>query len=61
MAVVNERAQLLCELTGLATGGAGALLVGIGLGGLVGAGIALMVLAAPLVVVGNLSTRKRTR
>jgi hypothetical protein len=50
---VHERAQWLCELAGLAAAGAGAVVVGVALGGVFGAGLALLVLSVPLIIAGN--------
>ncbi|MFE2936673.1 hypothetical protein [Streptomyces sp. NPDC059278] len=51
---MNERAQWLCELAGAAAALAGVVVVGAALWGALGAGLALMAVAVPLVVVGNL-------
>lgn len=51
---MHERAQWLCELAGLAAGIAGAVLVGAALGGVLGAGLALLVLSVLLITAGNI-------
>ena len=51
---MRERAQWVCELSGLGAGAAGVVVVAAGLWGVLGAGLALLGLAVPLVVVGNL-------
>jgi hypothetical protein len=45
--------QWLCELCGLAAGTAGVVLVGASLEGVLGAGLALLPVAAILLVLGN--------
>ena len=50
---MHERAQWLCELAGAAAGTAGAVVVGVALGGVLGAGLALLVLSVLLIVAGN--------
>lgn len=50
---MDERVQWLCELCGLAAGAAGLVLVGAGLAGVVGAGLALLLVGVALVVLGN--------
>ena len=50
---MHERAQWLCELAGLAAGAAGAVVVGAGLGGVLGAGLALLSVSVLLLVAGN--------
>ncbi|WP_158712270.1 hypothetical protein [Streptomyces sp. NRRL F-5135] len=50
---MGERAQWWCEMAGLATGAAGVVTVAAALGGTLAAGIALMVLAVPLLILGN--------
>lgn len=50
---MHERAQWLCELAGAVAGMAGAVVVGVALGGVLGAGLALMVLSVLLLVAGN--------
>ncbi|MCP8707453.1 hypothetical protein [Streptomyces sp. AC04842] len=50
---MHERAQWLCELAGLAAGVAGAVVVGAGLGGVLGAGLALLSVSVLLLVAGN--------
>lgn len=50
---MQERAQWVCELAGLAAGTAGVVMVGAGLWGLLGAGLALLAASVPLVLIGN--------
>lgn len=50
---MDERVQWLCELCGLAAGATGLVLVGAGLGGVVGAGLALLLVGAVLMLLGN--------
>ncbi|MGA5374236.1 hypothetical protein ACPCSD_24640 [Streptomyces griseoincarnatus] len=50
---MHERAQWLCELAGLAAGVTGAVVVGAGLGGVLGAGLALLSVSVLLLVAGN--------
>lgn len=50
---MQERAQWVCELAGLAAGAAGAVMVGAGLWGLLGAGLALLTVSGLLIVIGN--------
>lgn len=51
--MVDERVQWLCEVCGLAAGAAGLVLVGAAVGGVAGAGLALLVVGAVLVTLGN--------
>ena len=51
---MQERAQWVCELSGLVAGAAGMVTVGAAQCGVLGAGLALLVVAVPLVVMGNL-------
>lgn len=51
---MHERAQWVCEVAGLAAGIAGAVLVGAALGGVLGAGLALLVLSVLLITAGNI-------
>lgn len=51
---MNERAQWLCEMAGLAALVLGLVVVGASLWGGLGAGTVLLVVAVPLLVVGNL-------
>lgn len=55
---MDERVQWLCELCGLAAGAAGLVLVGAALGGVLGAGLALLVASVGLVVLGNVGGRR---
>ncbi|WP_193782899.1 hypothetical protein [Streptomyces sp. E5N91] len=50
---MHERAQWVCELAGAAAGMAGAVMVGVALGGALGAGLALLSLSVLLLVAGN--------
>ncbi|MGI5443383.1 hypothetical protein ACQEV4_40415 [Streptomyces shenzhenensis] len=54
-----ERVQLWCELCGLAAGAAGLVLIGAALGGVLGAGLALLPVAAVLLVLGNMTGGER--
>ncbi|URM90409.1 hypothetical protein LUW75_10840 [Streptomyces sp. MRC013] len=51
---MHDRIQWLCELAGMAAGAAGMVLISAALGGLLGAGLALLVLSVPLLVIGNM-------
>ena len=51
---MNERAQWLCELAGLIAAVAGVVVVAVALWSVLGAGLALLAVSLPLIVVGNL-------
>ncbi|MFD0344017.1 hypothetical protein ACFVH0_36025 [Streptomyces sp. NPDC127117] len=51
---MTERAQWLCELAGGVSALAGLVVVGAAFWGALGAGLALLVAAVPLIVAGNL-------
>ncbi|MGK5529353.1 hypothetical protein [Streptomyces sp. URMC 129] len=52
---MGERVQWVCELAGMGAAGMGAVVIGAAVAGALGAGLALVVVGAGLVVVGNMS------
>ena len=57
---MHERVQWVCELAGITAGVAGLVLIGAALAGTVGAGGALLVAGAVLIIAGNVDDRKGT-
>ncbi|WP_186343514.1 hypothetical protein [Streptomyces sp. CFMR 7] len=51
---MSERAQWVCELAGLIAAVVGIVVVSVALWSLLGAGLALLAVSVPLVVLGNL-------
>lgn len=51
---MSERAQWVCELAGLVAAVVGIVVVAVALWSLLGAGLALLAVSVPLVVLGNL-------
>ncbi|MBH0246114.1 hypothetical protein ABMX48_29475 [Streptomyces cavourensis] len=51
---MSERAQWVCELAGLIAAVVGIVVVAVALWSLLGAGLALLAVSVPLVVLGNL-------
>ncbi|MCM2390186.1 hypothetical protein [Streptomyces albipurpureus] len=50
---MHERVQWMCELAGITAGAAGLVLIGGALAGVIGTGVALLVVAAVLITAGN--------
>ncbi|WP_228995314.1 hypothetical protein [Streptomyces sp. DH8] len=55
---MSERAQWVCELAGLIAAVVGIVVVAVALWSLLGAGLALLAVSVPLVIVGNLRSRE---
>ncbi|MGW3437062.1 hypothetical protein ACWDB3_07760 [Streptomyces bacillaris] len=51
---MSERAQWVCELAGLVAAVVGIVVVAVALWSLLGAGLALLAVSVPLVILGNL-------
>ncbi|WP_228181982.1 hypothetical protein [Streptomyces anulatus] len=54
---MSERAQWACELAGLIAGVIGVVIIAVALWNLLGAGLALLAVSVPLVIVGNLRSK----
>lgn len=54
---MTDRAQWVCELAGLIAAVVGVVVVAVALWSLLGAGLALLAVSVPLVVLGNLRSK----